>query len=111
MRALYGKLPSGCTNHEVEAEQVGDASFTDVPNLYAEVIDVTIPVQCLVKDSRLELLEASKAELPGFYDPCVGDDKHLTIQYMYHNNLHLCTVDDSNAVVLPRNNHRVKNRS
>lgn len=44
-----------------------------------------------------------QSELPGFYDPCVGDDKHLTIQYMFHNNLHCCTVSDSQALVLPRN--------
>ncbi|XP_075990898.1 dnaJ homolog subfamily C member 11 isoform X1 [Anticarsia gemmatalis] len=111
LRAMYGKLPADASNHEISVEQVGDGSTPESPTVFAEVIDVTIPVQCLVKDSRLELLEASKSELPGFYDPCVGDDKHLTIQYMFHNSLHLCTVPDSHAVVLPRNNHRVKNRS
>ncbi|KAG6458071.1 hypothetical protein O3G_MSEX010658 [Manduca sexta] len=102
LKALYGKLP---------AEQTGDGVSPESPNAYSEVIDVTIPIQCLVKDTRLELLEASKSELPGFYDPCVGDDKHLTIQYMFHNMLHCCTVSDKEAIVLPRNNHRVKNRS
>ncbi|CAH0402126.1 unnamed protein product [Chilo suppressalis] len=112
IKAVYGKLPSGASSHEIAAEQTGDtATSPESPSLYSEVIDVTIPIQCLVKDSRLELLEASKSELPGFFDPCVGDDKHLTIQYMFHNNLHSCTVSDMQAVVLPRNNHRVKNRS
>ncbi|CAK1588561.1 unnamed protein product [Parnassius mnemosyne] len=111
LRAVYGKLPADATSHEVGAEQAGDGVPLDSPSGYSEAIDVTIPVQCLVKDSRLELLEASKSELPGFYDPCVGEDKHLTIQYMFHNNLHCCTVADKQAVVLPRNNHRVKNRS
>ncbi|KAL0851890.1 hypothetical protein ABMA28_000180 [Loxostege sticticalis] len=111
IKAIYGKLPSGASSHEVAAERTGDAASPESPSIYSEVIDVTIPIQCLVKDSRLELLEASKSELPGFYDPCVGDDKHLTIQYMFHNNLHSCTVADTQAVVLPRNNHRIKNRS
>ncbi|CAH1647522.1 unnamed protein product [Spodoptera littoralis] len=111
LRAIYGKLPSGASGHEVGAEPTGDGVSPESPTMLGEVIDVTIPIQCLVKDSRLELLEASKSELPGFYDPCVGDDKHLTIQYMFHNNLHCCTVSDSQALVLPRNNHRIKNRS
>ncbi|XP_039763790.1 dnaJ homolog subfamily C member 11 [Pararge aegeria] len=111
IRALYGKLPEGATEHEIESEQTGDTGSPDSPLRYLEVIDVTIPVQCLIKDSRLELLEASKSELPGFYDPCVGDDKHLTIKYFFHSNLHCCTVSDTQAVVLPRNNHRIKNRS
>ncbi|KAJ8736953.1 hypothetical protein PYW07_000224 [Mythimna separata] len=111
LRALYGKLPLNSSNHEVGAEPTGDGNSPETPNAFSEVIDVTIPIQCLVKDSRLELLEASKSELPGFYDPCVGEDKHLTIQYMFHNNLHCCTVPDSHALVLPRNNHRIKNRS
>lgn len=111
LRALYGKLPQNSSIHEVGAEPTGDGNSPETPNTFSEVIDVTIPIQCLVKDSRLELLEASKSELPGFYDPCVGEDKHLTIQYMFHNNLHCCTVPDSHALVLPRNNHRIKNRS
>ncbi|XP_037299974.1 dnaJ homolog subfamily C member 11 [Manduca sexta] len=110
LKALYGKLPADASSHEI-AEQTGDGVSPESPNAYSEVIDVTIPIQCLVKDTRLELLEASKSELPGFYDPCVGDDKHLTIQYMFHNMLHCCTVSDKEAIVLPRNNHRVKNRS
>lgn len=44
-----------------------------------------------------------QSELPGFFDPSVGDDKHLTIQYMFHSNPHRCTVTDRQAVVLPRN--------
>jgi hypothetical protein len=51
----------GEKGHDVEVEQTGDtASSPESPSLYSETIDVTIPVQCLVKDSRLELLEASK---------------------------------------------------
>ncbi|XP_045509920.1 dnaJ homolog subfamily C member 11 [Colias croceus] len=109
IKALYGKMPSGASNHET-GEEMGDGA-PESPSAYSEVIDVTIPLQCLVRDSRLELLEASKSELAGFYDPCVGEDKHLTVRYMFHNNLHLCTVTDTQALILPRNSHRIKNRS
>ncbi|XP_037977939.2 dnaJ homolog subfamily C member 11 [Plutella xylostella] len=111
LKALYGKLPQGATSHDMSSETVGDGSPPLSPGGPCEVIDVTIPVQCLVKDSRLELLEASKSELPGFYDPCMGDEKHLSISYMFHNSLHSCTVADTQPLILPRNNHRVKNRS
>lgn len=110
VKAIYGKLPDGVSSHEI-IDTSGDGSPETPLNPYAEVIDVTIPIQCLVNDSRLELLEASKAELPGFYDPCVGEDKHLTVQYFFHSNLHSCTVPDNHALVLPRNNHKIKSRS
>ncbi|XP_059062994.1 dnaJ homolog subfamily C member 11 [Achroia grisella] len=110
IRALYGKLPSGASSHDIP-EPTGDSISPESPSPYSEVIDVTIPLQCLVKDTRLELLAACKSELPGFFDPCAGEDKHLTVQYYFHNNLHCCTVTDKQALVLPRNNHRIKNRS
>ncbi|VVC94340.1 unnamed protein product [Leptidea sinapis] len=115
MRETYSRIRSNeekkkeANDHETVPEETGDSSEATSP--YGEVIDVTIPVQCLVKDSRLELLDASKSELPGFYDPCVGDDKHLTVRYMFHNNLYVCTVADKEALMLPRNTHRIKNSS
>ncbi|KAL4717593.1 hypothetical protein ACJJTC_000742 [Scirpophaga incertulas] len=112
IKAVYGKLPAGETSHEMTPDEAGDTSVSpESPSLYREIIDVTIAIQCLVRDSRLELLEASKSELPGFFDPCVGEEKHLTIKYMFHNNLHCCTVADTQAVVLPRTSHRIKSRS
>ncbi|CAL7942456.1 unnamed protein product [Xylocopa violacea] len=66
-----------------------------------EVIDVTIPLQCLVKDSKLILYEASKSELPGFYDPCVGDEKQLLIHYLFRNQTHECIVKDNAPVRIP----------
>ena len=35
-----------------------------------------------VKDSKLQILtEGSKSSLPGFYDPCIGEEKSLDIKY------------------------------
>ncbi|XP_045531393.1 dnaJ homolog subfamily C member 11 [Pieris brassicae] len=110
IKALYGKLPSGATSHDTTAEEIGDGA-SESPSAYGDVINVTIPLQCLVRDSRLELLDASKSELAGFYDPCAGDEKHLTVCYMFHNYLHVCTVPEQEALILPRTIHRIKNRS
>ncbi|XP_017794016.1 PREDICTED: dnaJ homolog subfamily C member 11 [Habropoda laboriosa] len=72
-----------------------------------EVIDVTIPLQCLVKDSKLILYDASKSELPGFYDPCVGEEKQLLIQYLFRNQTHECIVKDNAPIRIPLPSHRV----
>ncbi|KZC09223.1 DnaJ like protein subfamily C member 11, partial [Dufourea novaeangliae] len=66
-----------------------------------EVIDVTIPLQCLVKDSKLVLHNASKSQLPGFYDPCVGEEKHLFVQYLFHTLTHECIIKDNAPVRIP----------
>ncbi|RWS23689.1 dnaJ subfamily C member 11-like protein, partial [Leptotrombidium deliense] len=64
VKALYGK-----------SEIVANYVNCDEIEPSAEVINVSIPIQCLVKDSMLTLTEASKAFLPGFYDPCLGEKK------------------------------------
>ncbi|XP_015600252.1 dnaJ homolog subfamily C member 11 [Cephus cinctus] len=72
-----------------------------------EVIDVTIPLQCLVKDSKLVLHNASKSQLPGFYDPCVGEDKQLLLQYLFHTQTHECLIKDNEPLRIPKQSHRV----
>ncbi|XP_047351105.1 dnaJ homolog subfamily C member 11 [Vespa velutina] len=72
-----------------------------------EVIDVTIPLQCLVRDSRLILHDASKSQLPGFYDPCVGEEKQLLIQYLFHNQTHECIIKDTEPLRIPVPSHKV----
>ncbi|KAM8791342.1 dnaJ homolog subfamily C member 11 [Rhynchonycteris naso] len=72
-----------------------------------KVIDVTVPLQCLVKDSKLILTEASKAGLPGFYDPCVGEEKSLKVLYQFRGVLHQVMVRDSEALRIPKQSHRI----
>ncbi|KAM6171934.1 dnaJ homolog subfamily C member 11 [Erethizon dorsatum] len=72
-----------------------------------KVIDVTVPLQCLVKDSKLILTEASKAGLPGFYDPCVGEEKSLRVLYQFRGVLHQVMVPDSEALRIPKQSHRI----
>ncbi|KAI5095705.1 dnaJ-like subfamily C member 11 [Silurus meridionalis] len=68
----------------------------------ARVIDVTVPLQCLVKDSKLILTEASKAGLPGFYDPCVGEEKSLKVLYQFRGVMHQVLSGDTEALRIPK---------
>lgn len=42
-----------------------------------------------------------QSELPGFYDPCVGEEKQLLIQYLFRNETHECIVKDNAPVRIP----------
>jgi DnaJ family protein C protein 11 len=55
IKALYGRV----VNVTVSTSGTGAGSSTE-PEYLDEVIDVMIPLQCLVKDSKLVLHEASK---------------------------------------------------
>ncbi|XP_051844626.1 dnaJ homolog subfamily C member 11 isoform X1 [Antechinus flavipes] len=76
-------------------------------NEKVKVIDVTVPLQCLVKDSKLILTEASKAGLPGFYDPCVGEEKSLKVLYQFRGVLHQVMAADNEALRIPKQSHRI----
>uniref|UniRef100_A0AAY4CW26 J domain-containing protein n=1 Tax=Denticeps clupeoides TaxID=299321 RepID=A0AAY4CW26_9TELE len=71
-------------------------------NERAKVIDVTVPLQCLVKDSKLILTEAAKAGLPGFYDPCVGEEKSLKLLYQFRGVMHQVLSGDTEALRIPK---------
>ncbi|XP_047204500.1 dnaJ homolog subfamily C member 11-like [Girardinichthys multiradiatus] len=77
----------------------------------AKVIDVTVPLQCLVKDSKLILTEASKAGLPGFYDPCVGEEKSLKLLYQFRGVMHQVISADSESLRIPKQSHRIESES
>uniref|UniRef100_A0A8C6WT55 DnaJ homolog subfamily C member 11 n=1 Tax=Neogobius melanostomus TaxID=47308 RepID=A0A8C6WT55_9GOBI len=66
-----------------------------------KVADVTVPLQCLVKDSKLILTEASKAGLPGFYDPCVGEEKSLKLLYQFRGVMHQVICADTESLRIP----------
>ncbi|XP_005798028.1 dnaJ homolog subfamily C member 11 [Xiphophorus maculatus] len=77
----------------------------------AKVIDVTVPLQCLVKDSKLILTEASKAGLPGFYDPCVGEEKSLKLLYQFRGVMHQVISADTEPLRIPKQSHRTESES
>ncbi|XP_058066430.1 dnaJ homolog subfamily C member 11 [Anopheles bellator] len=93
--ALYGKFNDAENVTLEEADEMGFISQNPF------VIDVRIPLQCLVKDSQLTLYTSSKSELPGFYDPCFGEEKQLKIDYEYRNSAHSLVFGDGDEVHLP----------
>ena len=40
--------------------------------------------------------------MPGFYDPCLSEEKQLEINYQYHNQPHRILVEDTDPVWLPK---------
>ncbi|GIY59688.1 dnaJ homolog subfamily C member 11 [Caerostris extrusa] len=67
-----------------------------------DILDVTVQLQCLVKDSSLILPNRSKSNLQGFYDPCLGEDKQLRIDYHFRNIAHSITIADNEMLRIPR---------
>lgn len=90
IKAIYGKI----------IKESGDAEVSN------DIVDVTVPVQCLVKDSKLIIHENSKSELPGFFDPALGEDKMLHVIYNYHEQSHEVTIGDTESLRLPKTSHR-----
>ena len=101
VEAWYGKLFDDETDDGSNGNGVGSDP------LEAKVIDVRIPLQCMVSDSKLILRETGKANIPGFYDPCVGERKYLRTRYEFHGLSHEVTVENSEPLVIPRMSHRV----
>eukprot|EP00056_Hartaetosiga_gracilis_P005922 m.90849 g.90849 ORF g.90849 m.90849 type:complete len:615 (+) comp12318_c0_seq1:15-1859(+) len=97
-QALYGKILSSTAAqpHTVDDSEDDEQS----------VIDVTVPLQCLVRDSKLILQDISKSHLVGFYDPCPEETKHLRIVYRFRGSVHEALFDDEQAVSIPRKAHR-----
>ncbi|KAF6028413.1 DNAJC11 [Bugula neritina] len=90
VKALYGRL---------QTMQQSDTA-EDV------VINVTVPLQHQVKNSSLKIAGIiSKAEMPGFYDPCYGEEKSLYIRYKFHNALHHVTIADNEPIHIPLQAH------
>ncbi|TFK20522.1 DnaJ-domain-containing protein [Coprinopsis marcescibilis] len=72
-------------------------------------IDVTIPLQALVRNSRLHVPGGqSKSNLQGFSDPAPFTSKTLRIHYLFRGLPHFADVPDYIPVVLPLSEHRVQ---
>ncbi|XP_061197810.1 dnaJ homolog subfamily C member 11-like [Saccostrea echinata] len=89
LKALYGQL----TTEDGELAE-------------SNCIDVKVPLQALVVESQLIILDSStKSELPGFYDPCPDQEKSLYIRYNFRNRPHQVTVTDKEPIRLPLQRH------
>ena len=72
------------------------------------VLDVTVPLQCLVKDSKLVLTDTSKIHLAGFYDVHKGERKDLNVKYYFRGRLHEVTVEDFHPLSIPKRSHQLR---
>eukprot|EP00051_Salpingoeca_urceolata_P012342 m.153012 g.153012 ORF g.153012 m.153012 type:complete len:568 (-) comp17455_c0_seq3:96-1799(-) len=87
-KALFGQLVSTST-----------VATSDEDTL---VIDVTMPLQCLVHKSALILHAGAKSHLVGFYDPCPDEPKRLWCRYRFQGRLHETTIDDEAELKIPK---------
>ncbi|WVN90172.1 uncharacterized protein L203_105408 [Cryptococcus depauperatus CBS 7841] len=95
--AYYG-LASSFTPHGITGSNLSEEN--------EEVIDVTVPVQALVQDSRLYIPGGKgKHNILGFYDPCIGEHKQLRVRYLFRGKLHEVTVEDVAALRAPIRTH------
>ncbi|PPR02216.1 hypothetical protein CVT26_012108 [Gymnopilus dilepis] len=71
-------------------------------------LDVTIPVQTLVRKSQLHISGGdSKTALQGFSDPAPFASKSLRIRYLFRGRQHYAEIPDYMPVVLPLAEHQV----
>ena len=79
---------------------------------YPLSVDVTVPLQHFVLDSKLLLPEGPKHGLVGFYDvdPATSDRRQLRITYWFRGSKHDVTLDEQDAVALPLVEHLCRNQ-
>ncbi len=90
LEARYGQLTSTTNENSIK------------------IIDVTVPLQALVKDSTLRIgTTVSKSNLTGFYDPCIGEEKSLFIKYSLRSQIHTVLYKDTDPVILPNRGNTI----
>jgi DnaJ family protein C protein 11 len=93
LEARYGQLTSTTTT-------INENSI--------KIIDVTVPLQALVKDSTLRIgTTVSKSNLTGFYDPCIGEEKSLFIKYSLRSQIHTILYKDTDPIILPNRGNEI----
>lgn len=97
LNAWYGRLVSSADDTEEDIDTSGGS-----------LVDVTVALQCLVKDSRLILYDTNKSSLPGFYDPAPKQTKCLRVRYEFHKRLHEVTVGNAEPLQLPKASHALQ---
>jgi DnaJ family protein C protein 11 len=97
--AFYGRLPRARANKPPKELVLDDC---------APYSDFTIVLQTMVVESKLHIAGGhTKANLLGFFDPCLGEEKRLRVSYRFKNQLHVIEVDDESELLLPLRSHRV----
>lgn len=50
---------------------------------------------------RFLIISFQQYELPGFYDPAIGEDKVLKVQFKYKNDIDTVTIEEKDEIKLP----------
>ena len=70
--------------------------------------DVRIAVMILVSKGQLIIPGGRhKSKILGFFDPCMGERKHLVVRYLFRNRLHEAIVDDVTQLAAPLRAHQL----
>lgn len=70
--------------------------------------DVRVALQALVNQGQLIVPGArSKSSLLGFYDPVMGEKKHLRVVYAFRGQLHQLVVEDFQELAMPMRIHQL----
>jgi len=101
--ALYGILANDKGEMKKEVKNFDPKE----PALSDSYVDISLPVQYCVEDSRLILWEGGKDSLPGVWDPVPGEVKYILIKYKYQNTLHQVFQPEQEEIRLPKNSHRI----
>ncbi|KYQ93061.1 DNAJ heat shock N-terminal domain-containing protein [Tieghemostelium lacteum] len=102
--AIYGILNEKPTKQQ---KTTTNEEYMEFPPF----INVTIPLQYLVEDSKLSLHPNKKSDLLGFWDPRIdiSDGKQLKVTYFFQNKLHRVTVNEYDQLVIPLRSHLINN--
>jgi DnaJ family protein C protein 11 len=89
--------------------QNGEAvTFEDVEEEEAMWWDVQVAVMILVNKGQLIIPGGRhKSKILGFFDPCMGERKHLVIRYLFRSRLHETIVDDVTQLAAPLRAHQL----
>eukprot|EP01112_Ceratiomyxa_fruticulosa_P013359 TRINITY_DN3758_c0_g3_i1.p1 TRINITY_DN3758_c0_g3~~TRINITY_DN3758_c0_g3_i1.p1 ORF type:complete len:569 (+),score=106.21 TRINITY_DN3758_c0_g3_i1:375-2081(+) len=102
MKAYYGKVVDPQTGEAISREVLQQSLEEGI------VVDVSIPLQYYVNESKLLLESHSKAVLFGFYDPAIKEQKELFVQYLFGRSLHEVIISDEEELRLPLKSHTIK---
>lgn len=108
--ALYGDLR--LREDSFEECSAGQRTI-EAKDLIGPAIDVALPLQCLVEQHTIVLpggASASKADLPGFYNPAPLDthvELGLYVLYEFRGHLHEVIVGDRETLSLPFRKHAI----
>ncbi|KAK0536162.1 hypothetical protein OC835_002124 [Tilletia horrida] len=101
---LVEQVWSSSSNESAAALDLEGVDVNTLPPIW----DVTVPLQNLVSNGQLIIPGGRpKFGINGFFDPCMGERKHLFVRYVFKHQLHEVYVDDVSPLAAPARIHQV----